>query len=161
MLSSGVRSGLRSVLTQPGDGQQYRHCRDCSLGLIRSISIRVPPPIWNSAAIAAVLDAIDEAIERTEAVISATERLRDALLHELLTRGVRGWHMEWKEVPGVGAMPADWEVVGLGNVAEVKRGKFAHRPRNAPRFYGGETPSASRQETWYGQTDGLGNTAKR
>ena len=42
-----------------------------------------------------MLDSIDEAIERTEAVIAATERLRDALLHELLTRGVPGWHSEW------------------------------------------------------------------
>ena len=49
--------------------------------------------------IAAVLDSIDEVIERTEAVIAATERLRDALLHELLTRGVPGWHSEWKDAP--------------------------------------------------------------
>ena len=70
-------------------------------------------------AIAAVLDSIDEAIERTEAVIAATERLRDALLHELLTRGVPGWHTEWKEVPGIGTIPADWEVVRLGDMAEV------------------------------------------
>ena len=48
------------------------------------------PPLASQRAIAAVLDSIDEAIERTEAVISATKRLRDALLHELLTRGVPG-----------------------------------------------------------------------
>ena len=65
--------------------------------------------------IAAVLDAIDEAIERTEAVISATERLRDALLHELLTRGVPGWHTQWRSVPGLGIIPADWQVVRLGD----------------------------------------------
>ena len=46
----------------------------------------------------------------------ATERLRDALLHELLTRGVPGWHIEWKEVPGMGTIPSDWEVVRLGDV---------------------------------------------
>ena len=66
-----------------------------------------------------MLDSIDEAIERTEAVIAATERLRDALLHELLTRGVPGWHTEWKEVPGIGTIPADWEVVRLGDVAKA------------------------------------------
>ena len=54
-------------------------------------------------------------IERTEAVITATERLRDALLHELLTRGVPGWHSEWKEAPGIGTIPAAWEVVRLGD----------------------------------------------
>ena len=77
------------------------------------------PQLIEQRAIAAVLDSIDEAIERTEAVIAATERLRDALLHELLTRGVPGWHTEWKEAPGIGTIPADWEVVRLGDVAEV------------------------------------------
>ena len=48
------------------------------------------PPLTEQRAIAGVLDAIDEATERTEAVIAATERLRDSLLHELLTRGVPG-----------------------------------------------------------------------
>ena len=70
-------------------------------------------------AVAAVLDSIDEAIERAEAAIAATERLRDALLHELLTRGVPGWHTEWNEVPGIGTVPACWEVVLLGEVAQV------------------------------------------
>ena len=98
------------------------------------------PPLPEQWAIAAVLDSIDDVIERIEAVIAATERLRDALLHELLTRGIPGWHTEWKNVPGIGTIPADWEVVRLGDVAEVERGKFAHRPRNEPRFYGGDIP---------------------
>ena len=70
-------------------------------------------------AIAAVLDSIDDAIEGVEAVIAATEQLRDSLLHDLLTRGVPGWHTEWMDVPGLGTIPADWEVVRLGEVAET------------------------------------------
>ena len=76
------------------------------------------PPLPEQRAIAAVLDSIDEAIEGVEAVITATERLRDALLHELLTRGVPGWHTQWKDVPGLGTIPASWEVVRLGEVLE-------------------------------------------
>ena len=76
------------------------------------------PVIEEQRRILNVLDANDEAIERTEAVIAATERLRDSLLHELLTRGVPGWHSEWKEVAGVGTVPACWEVVRLGEVVE-------------------------------------------
>ena len=98
------------------------------------------PPLPEQRAIAAVLDSIDDAIEGAEAVIAATEQLRDSLLHQLLTRGVPGWHTEWKEAPGLGTIPAGWEVVRLGDVAEVERGKFAHRPRNEPRFYGGSIP---------------------
>ena len=76
------------------------------------------PPLPEQRAIADVLDSIDEAIERTDAVIAATETLRDALLQELVTRGLPGWHTEWKDVPGVGTIPADWEVVRLRDVCE-------------------------------------------
>ena len=80
------------------------------------------PPLTEQRAIAAVLDSIDDTIERTESVIAATEQLRDSLLHQLLTRGVPGWHTEWKEAPGLGTIPAGWEVVRLGEVATLQRG---------------------------------------
>ena len=85
------------------------------------------PPLPEQRAIAAVLDSIDDAIERTGAVIAATEELRDSLLHQLLTRGVPGWHTEWKEAPGLGTIPAGWEVVRLGEVAEIQTGKAVNR----------------------------------
>ena len=88
-----------------------------NLELIRGYRLCLPP-LPEQRAIADVLDSIDEAIERTEAVIAATETLRDSLLHELLTRGVPGWHTEWKDVLGIGTIPADWEVVRLGDVLQ-------------------------------------------
>ena len=108
-------------------------------GELRNLPILLPP-LPEQRAIAAVLDSIDDAIEGAEAVIAATEGLRDALLHDLLTRGLPGQHTEFRDVPGLGTIPADWDVVRLGDVAEVERGKFAHRPRNEPRFYGGDIP---------------------
>ena len=101
---------------------------------------RFLPPLPEQRAIAAVLDSIDDAIEGTEVVIAATGQLRDSLLHDLLTRGLPGQHTEFRDVPGLGTIPADWEVVRLGDVATVERGKFARRPRNEPRFYGGDIP---------------------
>ena len=111
-------------------------------GLTLSATRNLPillPPLAEQRAIAAVLESIDDAIERTEAVIAATERLRDSLLHELLTRGLPGWHTKWKEAPGIGSIPADWQVVRLGDVAEVKGGKrlpkgasFADRDTGLP-----------------------------
>ena len=89
---------------------------------IKSLPILLPP-LPEQRAIAASVDSIDEAIESTEAVVAATERLRDALLHRLLTRGVPGWHSEWKEVRGLGTIPASWNVVRLEDVTEVKGGK--------------------------------------
>ena len=93
------------------------------------------PPLAEQRAIAAVLDAIDEAIERTEEVIAATERLRDALLHELLTRGLPGRHSAWADVPGLGTVPACWDVVRLGDVG---------------RWLSGGTPSKARPDYWSG-----------
>ena len=108
-------SSMRSELKKRAAGSTFL---EVSRDSVRSLPLLLPP-LPEQRAIAAVLDSIDEAIERTEAVIAATERLRDALLHELLTRGVPGWHSEWKEVSGIGTVPACWEVVRLGEVAEI------------------------------------------
>ena len=85
---------------------------------------RLLPPLPEQRAIAAMLDSIDDAIEGAGAVIAAAEGLRDALLHDLLTRGVPGWHTEWREVPGLGTIPAGWQVVRLGDVAEINRSNW-------------------------------------
>lgn len=37
-------------------------------------------------------------------------------------------------------MSADWQTVKLEDIAEVERGKFSVRPRNDPRYYGGDIP---------------------
>ncbi len=34
----------------------------------------------------------------------------------------------------------DWPVLPLEDTCDIQRGKFSHRPRNEPRFYGGEYP---------------------
>jgi N-6 DNA Methylase len=40
----------------------------------------------------------------------------------------------------IGPIPESWELVRLDHLATIERGKFSHRPRNAPEFYGGEIP---------------------
>lgn len=101
--------------------------------------VTVPvPPLAEQKCIRDVLDSLDDAIERTEAVIEATKRLRKELARELLTRGMPGWHSEWKHVPGIGRVPARWEVVRLGDVADVTAGIAmgpARRPGRYPRPY--------------------------
>ena len=93
-----------------GDGRS-----GLNLGIIRTLPVLLPP-LPEQRAIAAVLDSIDDAIESAEEVIAATEQLRDSLLHDLLTRGLPGKHTEFRDVPGLGIIPADWEVVRLGDV---------------------------------------------
>ncbi len=40
----------------------------------------------------------------------------------------------------VGVIPEDWGVGSLHSVAAIERGKFSARPRNDPKYYGGEYP---------------------
>jgi len=37
-------------------------------------------------------------------------------------------------------LPPHWKVLPLGEVGRIERGKFTHRPRNDPEFYGGNIP---------------------
>ena len=120
LFSSLHSAQTQSLITESTAGSTG--LKNLSLSWLRNLTISLPP-LTEQRAIAAVLDSIDEAIERTEAVIAATERLRDALLHELLTRGVPGWHSEWKEAPGIGTIPACWDVVRLGEMADVVMGQ--------------------------------------
>ncbi|MEM4290328.1 MAG: restriction endonuclease subunit S [Nitrososphaerota archaeon] len=79
--------------------------------------IRIPlPSIVEQRAIAEVLSVVDLAIQRTDMVIAKTERLKRGLMQELLTRGIG--HKEFKDTE-IGRIPKNWEVVRLGNIAEV------------------------------------------
>ena len=116
---------LFSLMKLPQMVSRYRRIGEGTVHRRKSISFErlgrlsiVLPPLPEQRRILTVLYSIDEAIERTEEVIAATERLRDALLHELLTSGVPGQHSEWREAPGIGTIPACWDVVRLGDVVE-------------------------------------------
>lgn len=107
------------------------------------------PPILHQAKLAEVLDTIDTAIKETESIIAKLKTVKQGLLHDLLTRGIdangelrptkaEAQHL-YKESP-LGWIPKGWSTYPLGYIAEVSRGKFTHRPRNDPRYYGGKHP---------------------
>ena len=125
---------LFSLMKLPQMVARYGRIGEGSVHRRKSISFKrlgrlsfVIPSVEEQRRIMTVLDAINEAIERTEAEISATERLRDALLHDLLTRGVPGWHTRWRNVSGLGTIPADWQVARLESVAEIQTGRAVNR----------------------------------
>jgi type I restriction enzyme S subunit len=77
---------------------------------------------WHGAAnkhIGAVLDTVDEAIGKTEAVIAKLKQVRAGLLHDLLTRGLDAHgqlrdpvaHPNQFQDSPLGRIPKDWEVV--------------------------------------------------
>lgn len=94
-------------------------------------------PLPEQKKIAHILSTVQRAIEAQERIIQTTTELKKALMHKLFTEGLRNEPQKQTEI---GLVPESWEVVALGEVAKIERGKFSHRPRNEPRFYGGEYP---------------------
>jgi type I restriction enzyme S subunit len=113
-------------------------------------SLNIPtPPLPQQQKIAQVLDTLDTQIQKTEALITKLEKIKEGLLHDLLTRGI-DQNGQLRPVPeqapelykesALGLIPKVWEIRQLQDVASVERGQFTHRPRNDPKFYGGPYP---------------------
>lgn len=95
------------------------------------------PPITEQRKIAEILSTVDEAIEKVDGIILKTEKIKKGLMRELFTKGIG--HKKFKKTE-IGAIPEEWNISKLSEVAKVERGKFSHRPRNVPEFYGGDIP---------------------
>lgn len=83
------------------------------------------------AGIAYVLDTIDEAIAKTEAVIAKLKQVRAGLLHDLLSYGLDengqlrdpiGPPEQFKDSP-LGRIPREWDVVTIKEIASIKTGE--------------------------------------
>jgi type I restriction enzyme S subunit len=86
------------------------------------------PPLPEQRKIAAVLSAVQEAKEKTEVVINAARDLKKSMMSYLFTYGPvslpEAENVLLKETE-VGMIPEEWEVVKLGDVAEVSSGGSA------------------------------------
>lgn len=80
------------------------------------------PPLPEQRRIAEVLDAADEAIRRSEALLAKLEQVKAGLLHDLLTRGLDKIgrlrdpeaHPEQFQDSVLGRVPREWECVQFG-----------------------------------------------
>lgn len=70
------------------------------------------PPIAEQRRIAAILSAVDNAIESTQAVIDQIQVVKKSMMAELLTRGLPGRHTRFKQTD-IGDVPEDWDVMTL------------------------------------------------
>jgi type I restriction enzyme S subunit len=95
------------------------------------------PPLPEQKKIAHILSTAQRAIEEQERIIQTATELKKVLMHKLFTEGLRNEPQKQTEI---GLIPESWEVVELGKATRIERGKFSHRPRNEPRFYGGKYP---------------------
>jgi len=65
------------------------------------------PPLSEQKKIAEILSTVDEEIQKTDEIISATEKLKRGLMQKLFTRGIG--HTKFKNTE-VGEIPAEWNV---------------------------------------------------
>lgn len=77
------------------------------------------PPLSEQRKIAAILSSVDEAIEKTEAIIEQTEKVKKGLMQQLLTKGIG--HTKFKKTE-IGEIPEEWEVRRLEEVTLPKEG---------------------------------------
>nr|WP_241737769.1 restriction endonuclease subunit S [Anoxybacillus flavithermus] len=77
------------------------------------------PPLGEQSKIASILSSVDEAIEKTEAIIEQTEKVKKGLMQQLLTKGIG--HTKFKKTE-IGEIPEEWEVKSISEVAKVVSG---------------------------------------
>jgi type I restriction enzyme S subunit len=70
-------------------------------------ALRPPPAVQRR--LATILSSVDDTIEATQAVIDQLQVVKQAMMAELLTRGIPGRHARFKHTE-IGHLPADWDV---------------------------------------------------
>lgn len=129
MQLDGVTDGIASMET----GASYPAVRDTDV-LNQIIPL---PPLSDQCEIATALNLVRSTVLSQKRCEDAAMNLKRAAMETLFTRGLRG---EAQKETEIGPVPESWDVSTLGEVAELERGRFMHRPRNEPRYYGGTTP---------------------
>lgn len=88
------------------------------------------PPLSEQRKIAAVLSMVNDAIEKSDAIIEETKQLKKGLMQKLFIEGIG--HLRFKDTK-VGKVPEAWEVVKLGDVCNKENTKF--EPRDSTQVY--------------------------
>ena len=94
-----------------------QHPRTSWSGL-REFKLHVPP-VPEQRKIAVVLGVVQRAMEQQERLLALTAELKQTLLHQLFTAGLRG---EPQKQTDLGPVPQSWEVVPLRDCCAVQTG---------------------------------------
>ncbi|OZM58360.1 hypothetical protein CIB95_01965 [Lottiidibacillus patelloidae] len=81
---------------------------------LNSLKVAIPSRKEEQTKIAAILSSVDNAIEKTEAIIEQTEKVKKGLMQQLLTKGIG--HTRFKKTE-IGEIPVEWEVQTLEEVS--------------------------------------------
>jgi type I restriction enzyme S subunit len=96
-------------------------------GLNRDIAcsqiIPLPPPT-EQRKIGEILSAVDNAIDKTDAVIEKIKELKKGLMQTLLTKGIQKGKFKTRDFKDteIGRIPKEWEVVALSKIGDIATG---------------------------------------
>jgi type I restriction enzyme S subunit len=91
----------------------------------------IPQPVQSK--IAKILSTLDQAIEKTEALIDKYQQIKQGLMHDLFTRGIaadgklrppRSQAPELYKKTPIGWIPEQWDVYEIGNLFDIQLGKM-------------------------------------
>ena len=88
--------------------------------------------------IAECLSSVDELIAAQARKLDALKTHKKGLMQQLFPReGETEPRLRFPEFQNAGG---EWDEKKLGTICDIQRGKFSHRPRNDPKFFGGQYP---------------------
>ncbi len=84
---------------------------------------------------------IDTIIAREQSVIEKLQEYNRAIISEAVTKGINSdREVIDSGVQWIGRIPNSWKIIKLKYEADIRRGRFSHRPRNDPDYYDGKYP---------------------
>ena len=84
---------------------------------------------------------IDTIIAKEQSVIENLQEYNRAIISEAVTKGIDSDRVVMDSgVQWIGKIPNSWKIIKLKYEADIRRGRFSHRPRNDPDYYDGKYP---------------------
>lgn len=84
---------------------------------------------------------IDAIIAKEQSVIEKLQEYNRAIISEAVTKGINSdREVIDSGVQWIGRIPNSWKIIKLKYEADIRRGRFSHRPRNDPDYYDGKYP---------------------
>lgn len=84
---------------------------------------------------------IDTIITREQSVIEKLQEYNRAIISESVIKGINSdREVIDSGVQWIGRIPNSWKIIKLKYEADIRRGRFSHRPRNDPDYYDGKYP---------------------